>query len=275
MGLLARLLGREERSAPLVGPVELFRDLLTAGRSSRAGVTVSNETAMQVTTVLSAARVIAEDTSGLPLRLYQQIGTTRKHLLDDPIQRVLDHPNDWQTGQELREQLTMHAVLAGNGIAWKNVVRGEVRELLPLLPAWYTIEQGKDWGIRIKVRLPDGTRFDLSAKDVLHLRGPSWAGFAGLEIVRLAREAIGLALATEGAHAALHANGLQTNGLYSVEGPLTPEQYRQLRAFIEENQGGPANAGKPFILDRGAKYSPVTMTGVDAQHIETRKHQIE
>jgi HK97 family phage portal protein len=275
MGLLARLLGPEEKSTPLVGPLDLFRDLLTAGRTSRSGVTVSNETALQVTTVLSASRVIAEDVSGLPLRLYQQDGTTRRHMADDPIQALLDQPNDWQTGQEFREQLTMHAVLAGNGIAWKNVVRGQVRELLPLQPGWVTIEQGKDWALRYKVRLPDGTAFTLLAKDVLHLRGPSWAGFAGLEIVRLAREAIGLALATEEAHATLHSNGLQTTGLYSVEGTLTGDQYAQLRAHIEAHQMGPANAFKPFILDRNAKYAPKTMTGVDAQHIETRKHQIE
>lgn len=275
MGLLARLLGREERSAPLVGPLELFRDLLTRGHATKAGVTVSTETALQVTTVLSAARVIAEDVSGLPLRLYRTGGTGRTALADDPVQALLDRPNDWQTGQEFREQLTMHAVLAGNGIAWKNVVRGEVRELLPLLPSWVTVEQGKDWGLLYKVRLPDGATFTLRADQVLHLRGPSWAGFAGLEIVRLARDAIGLAIATEGAHAALHANGLQTSGLYSVEGTLDAVQYAQLRAHIVAHQAGAANAFRAFILDRKATYVPQTMSGVDAQHIETRKHQIE
>jgi len=38
---------------------------------------------------------------------------------------------------------------------------------------------------------------------------------------------------------------------------------------------GSQNAGKPMILDRAAKWISTSMTGVDAQHLETRKHQIE
>jgi HK97 family phage portal protein len=275
MGIWSRLLGLEQRNVTRVGPLELFRDILMGGRASKSGVSVTSDTAMQVTTVLSAARVLAEDVSGLPLKLYEQQGAKRVLLSDDPIQAVLDRPNDWQTGMELREQLMLHAVLCGNGVAWKNVVRGEVRELLPLLPSWYTIEQRKDWSLVYKVRLPDGPAFDLPAKSVLHLRGPSWGGGVGLDIIRLAREAIGLALATESAHAAMHANGLQTPGLYSVDGTLNSEQYQQLRAHIEANQSGQDNAFRLFLLDRSAKYTPIGMTGVDAQHLETRRYQVE
>ena len=42
----------------------------------------------------------------------------------------------------------------------------------------------------------------------------------GLEAVALAREAIGLAMATEEQHARMHKNGVQTSGVYSVEGSL-------------------------------------------------------
>jgi HK97 family phage portal protein len=274
MGFLSRLLGREEKSAPRYGSLELFRDLLTWGRSSKAGVTVNTETAMQVTGVLAGARVLAEDVSGLPLRIYERRGTSRV-ALDDELQALLDMPNEWQTGQELREQLMLHAVLAGNGIAWKNVVRNQVVELLPLQPGWVTTEQRKDWGIVHRVRLPDGTTFDLKSSEVVHLRGPSWAGFSGLEVIRLAREAIGLSIATEAAHSTLHSNGLHTSGLYSVEGSLQKPDYDLLRAHIEANFIGEENRGKPLILDRNAKFTPISMTGVDAQHLETRRYQIE
>ncbi|MFC0411075.1 phage portal protein [Roseomonas elaeocarpi] len=276
MSFWSRLIGREERSAaPRYGSLELFRDLLTGGRVSKSGVTVSADQSLYVTAVLAGCRVIAEDTSGLPLKLIQQQGKKRSYLTEDPVQQVLDWPNDWQSGPELREQLTLHAVLCGNGYAWKNVVRGEVRELLPLLPQWVVTTQDKDWGVIHKVTLPDGTSFGLKASEVLHLRGPSWSGFAGLEIFRLAREAIGLAVATETAHAKLHSNGLHTSGLYSVEGALGKPDYDLLRAHIEANFIGEDNLFRPLILDRNAKFTPISMTGVDAQHLETRKNQIE
>jgi HK97 family phage portal protein len=81
-------------------------------------------------------------------------------------------------------------------------------------------------------------------------------------------------MASEESHALLHANGGQPGGLYSVEGQLGADQYEKLRSWIEK-QITRGNRFKPFVLDRGAKWTPTTMNGVDSEHINTRKHQIE
>src|SRR5262249_39101885 len=39
--------------------------------------------------------------------------------------------------------------------------------------------------------------------------------------------------------------------------------------------GGVNKTGKALVLDRNAKFTPVGMTGVDAQHLDTRRFQIE
>jgi HK97 family phage portal protein len=95
----------------------------------------------------------------------------------------------------------------------------------------------------------------------------------GLEAVALARDAIGLSIALEQAHAKLHKNGVHATGVYSVEGSLTDPQWQQLSAWIKKQAGGDAK-GNPLILDHGAKWLQQAMTGVDAQHVETRMHQI-
>ena len=56
----------------------------------------------------------------------------------------------------------------------------------------------------------------LPREEVFNLRGPSWTGAAGLDALQVAREAVGLAIATEETHAALHANGTQPGGVLSV-----------------------------------------------------------
>jgi HK97 family phage portal protein len=116
---------------------------------------------------------------------------------------------------------------------------------------------------------------DFPAEAIWHVRGPSWDGVSGMEIMNLARDALGLSIATEESHAKLHAKGVRPSGVYSVDGVLSDTQFKGLRRWIETEFGGAENAGTPMILDRAAKWISTAMTGVDSQHLETRKHQIE
>ncbi|MBS1035384.1 phage portal protein [Gluconobacter cerinus] len=273
MGFWSRLIGLEQRS-PKTGPAALFHEYFS-GMPAKSGVAVSWESSLNVTTVLACARVIAEDVAGMPRGVYRRQAAERHPLPTDPLQMLLDFPNDWQTGEELVEQLTLHAVLTGDGIAIKNMVRGEVRELLPVLPQWVTKQQSGNWIVGYKITLPDGgppILYDRSA--ILHIRGPSWDGFQGLDIVRKAREAIGLAVALEESHAKLHRNGVQASGVYSVDGSLDEPQYKRLKAAIEQQIAG-NDQHSAIILDRGGKYTSNTMSGVDSEHVATRKLQIE
>jgi HK97 family phage portal protein len=126
-----------------------------------------------------------------------------------------------------------------------------------------------------RVRGNDGGTRDFPQEAIWHLKGPSWCGWNGdLPAVRLAREAIGLALSSESSQSTLHRNGLQTTGVYSVTGNLSQEKYQMLRAWIER-QALPENRFRPMLLDLDAKFTPTTMKGVDAEHLATRKMQIE
>lgn len=281
MGFWKRLFrnGSEKRGAR-IGPADLFRELFT-GRPAKSGVSVTWENSLEVTTVLACARVIAEDVAGMPRGVYKKNAGNRILFSESPIQTLLDFPNDWQTGEELVEQLTMHAVLTGNGIAVKNTAKDVrsgklvIKELLPLQPRWYQIEQDDQWNVIVKVTLPDGgPPMQFSASDLLILRGPSWNGFAGLDIVKAAREAIGLSVALEESHARLHRNGVQASGVFSVKDPLGEEQYKRLKASIEAQFTG-AGQFNPIIMDRGGTFTKITMSGVDAEHIATRKNQVE
>ena len=46
-----------------------------------------------------------------------------------------------------------------------------------------------------------------------------------------------------------------------------------MRKFLADNYAG-ENGGGPMVVDRSAKWLQTAMTGVDAQHLETRKHQV-
>jgi len=249
-----------------------------AGRSSSAtGKNVNVTTALQVSTVLGCARVIAEGIAQPPLKLLRDDGKNKLPAREHPLYHVLAYsPNEWQTSFEFREMIGFHAVLAGNFYAYKSVgSRGQILELIPLDPAKVEVKRADDWSLTYEVWGKNGDRKVFPASAIWHVKGPSWDGFQGLDAVRQAREAIGLSMVTEEQHARMHRNGVQSGGVYSVDDVLTSEQFKDLRHWLDTEMAGAANSGKPMVLDRGTKWLQTAMTGVDAQHLETRRYQVE
>jgi HK97 family phage portal protein len=263
-GLVARLSGKALTTLPV----------FATHPESKTGLVVSTERALEVSTVMACARAIAEGVSQVPIRFYSR-GDGAMRLATHPLMDLLTkRPNPWQTSFEFRETLLFHLVLTGNAFVWINRVNGQIRELIPIEPGRVLVDRKTDMSLTYQVTFPDGMSPILTSAEVWHLRGPSWNSWMGLEAVKLARESIGLALATEYAHSRLHKNGVNPSGVYSVEGTLTPQQHTQLTEWIAKHYAGD-NAGRPLILDRAARWAQQMMTGVDAQHIETRKLQVE
>lgn len=250
--------------------------LFASWPEAKTGIQVNTTTALGVATVAACARAIAEGVAQVPILFYQRRATRPQRVTDHPLVDLLTWmPNPWQTSFEFRETLMLHLVLCGNAFVWVNRVNGRIVELIPIEPGRVLVERKPDMTITYQVMFEDGRSPILTNADIWHIRGPSWNSWMGLEAVKYARDAIGLSLALETSHARLHKNGLRPSGTYSVEGPLPPEAHARLRAYLEQSLGGADNAGKPLILDRSAKWLGNVMSGVDAQHVETRNHQIE
>lgn len=274
MGFIDRLFGRREEKSVSFDPAWL--DFFGA-RTSKAGVPVSWERALDVSTVFACIRVIAEGVAQVPLRVMKELpnGKGSVPATDHPLYKVLNSkPNPWQTSFALRETMIFHLALTGNAFFYKNIVRGKVKELIPIDPGCVAITRNDDYSLTYTISDLAGRSMTLPQEMIWHIRGPSWDTWRGLDAVRQAREAIGLTIATENTQAEMHANGMQASGVYSTDNKIDPEKYKQIQAWIAAQVGG-ANRHKPFVIDSGFKWTPQTMTGVDAQHLETRKFQIE
>jgi HK97 family phage portal protein len=250
------------------------------GWGTASGQAVSVQTSLDVTAVFCAARVIAEGIGQMPVRVIEDIPNGHqlariKMRPDHWAHRLLAvKPNDWQTPYEFREGMVFNAVLAGGAIAVKNVVNGQVRELLPVPPGSWGIEQLADYSLRVRVDYADKTHGYFELGDVFYLRGPSLDGFRGISAVKAAREAIGLSRVLEMQQARLAGNGGKPSGVLSFGAPLTPEVKQNLQKNWQDTYG-PGGEGGIAVLDGDAKFHSMTMTNVDAQYIETRRLQIE
>lgn len=268
MGIIAASFSRKS------GTLDLFREIY-GGRKTATGKTVNVGTAIEVSTVFACCRVIGEGIAQVPLKLMRDAPKSKQPATDHPLFKILAYkPNRWQTSFEYREMLAWHVVLTGNHYSYINRVGGRIIELYPLDPS--TVKVLFDRGsMSYEVTAPDGSKQEFPAESIWHVRGPSWNGWHGLEAVKLAREAIGLAMATEEAVGSLHKNSVRPSGVYSVDGTLKDDQYKALSNWVDTHIAGAENAGKALILDRQAKWVSTQMTGIDAQTLEQRRFQIE
>lgn len=276
MSFLARAFERKAAD-----PLAVWEEMLRKGTKSKAGATINLDTALKVAALFACLRVLSQGCAQVPFKLMREVEKdglrTIEPARDHPLYDLMTvAPNAWQTSFEFREQLVIHAAL-GNAYVWMNrgLTGNRLLEVIILDPGRMQVEQPDPFEPPVfKYSLKDGKTITFSSEQIWHVRGPSWAGFAGLPVLQIAREALGLAIATEETHARLHEKGVRPSGTYSIDGKLSKEQHDQLRKWIVETTNG-ENAGSPLILDNGAKWLSQTMSGVDAQHLETRRFQIE
>lgn len=271
MGFLSRVVA-EQKGASTVW--ERWLQLMDMGGKSRAGPNVNQQNFWRVSAALACIRARTKGMS-VPFKLFREtyegdlkrIKPAREHVLYD---KVAARPNTWQTAFEFREQVELHLCL-GNAFVFKNFYRGKVEEMFVLLNV--RAEQQEDMSCRYWVRGKSGQEREVPAANIWHLRGLSWDGFLGMDVLSMAREALGLSMALEESAANLHANGVRPSGTYSVEGSLSPEQHEKLVKWLKKE--ATSNQHAPMVLDRNAKWLSQALTSVDAQHKEMRDQQIE
>lgn len=273
MSVFSKLLERK-----VVDASNLTYSTLLGGLSSKSGVSVNIDTALRVSTVYACCRVICEDIGKLPLKLYMEKDDGSKVLAKrHPLYRVLFRkPNEWQTSMEWRMTMLLHALLGKAGYSFINrSSSGEVLELIPLMPHCVKAVQSRDWSVTYEVSDSKGLIARLPKESVHVVHGLSWDGLSALDVVAQGREAIALAIATEESQARLHGQGTRPGGVITTSQVLAPQTVERLKQQFSDSYGGVANAYKTILLDAGLEFKPWAMTGVDAQHIQTRKHQVE
>jgi HK97 family phage portal protein len=260
--------------------LDLFSQIW-GGRQSKAGPTITVDKALEVTTVLACVRSIANGVSQVPCQMFERTEGGGKRAADHPVAELLKFsPNPGMTAFDFWRTVVFHVALTGNAYVWIGRVgrKREVRVLEIIEPRRVQVDRktsGLESTITYKVSADDGSQIVLPADQIWHIKGPSWNGWIGLDAIRYAREAIGLAIAMEESHADYHRNGARASGLLAVKEPMGDDKFTFLSAWLDRHAPDGDRAGKPMIMDRSATYTPFGMTGVDAQHLETRKHQIE
>lgn len=250
-------------------------DAVTGATS--AGETVTTDSALQQSTVFACVRILSESIAMVPVKLLRRTGTTNEEVESHRALDLLDEPNEFMTRHEFMQLLVSQCELSGNSY-WYKVKngRGETRRLLPLPTSMVDTELSDDWGLVYRVNTGRGGLNGTFGSDaVMQCKNVSSDGVRGMSTIHMAREAIGLARATERHGAAIFANGAQLGKVFTHPGVLSDEARQNIEASIRANYGGASKAGSSMVLEEGMGVQTVSMTAEDSQFLETRKFQVE
>lgn len=299
----------ENPQTPLSYPAEWLLDIFNGGRTD-SGIRVSEMTALQVGTVYACCNVISDGISSLPLHVYKRTttGATKRAgkliAVDNNLYDILhNEPNPEMTSAVFLKVLMVHCLLWGNGYAelerdgggsiiglWpRNPARTRPIRLLKqlmfrgdMLPAgtllFETSDNLMDNSSATVDQNPDeqniGRRRLIPAEDMLHIPGLSLDGRLGQSTVWLARQAFGLALATEKYGAKFFGNGARPAGVLTLPTAMQTKDIETLRRSWAEAHGG-ENQFKVAVLEEGIKFTKIAATPEEGQMLETRKYERE
>ena len=246
------------------------------GGGSSSGVAVDELRAMQTSAVYACVRVLAETVASLPLFLYRREKDKNTKAHEHPLYEVLhDLANNEMTSFNFREVMMTSLLLYGN--AYARIIRdksGHVKELWYLKPQNMKVERDSDT-TKIKYTYTDDTTnktFIYKPEQIFHVIGLGYDGIKGLSPIDQAREAIGLALATEEFGARFFGNGARPGGV--LEHPGAVKDPEKLRESWNKVYQGTRNSNKVAVLEEGMKYHEIGLSPEASQFLQTRKYQL-
>jgi HK97 family phage portal protein len=198
-------------------------------------------------------------------------------------QALLDQPNPDQSGPELVESFLGYLQVAGNAYLELAQLDAEPRELFVLRPDRMRVLPGpRGW--------PDGWEYAVGGRKqvferdrasgrspILHMRlfHPSndYYGFAPMQA---AARALDLHNAGGEWAKALLDNAARPSGALvfsgsESEGHLDEAQFERLKSELTEAHTGPANAGRPLLLEGGLDWKPMALSPADMDFTEARR----
>lgn len=251
------------------------------GRTT-SGKNVNEMTALQTTAVYACVRILAEAIASLPIHVYKHTDEGKEQDVNHQLYYLLhDEPNPDMTSFVFRETLMSHLLIWGN--AYAQIIRdgrGQVLALYPLLPDRMTVrrdDKGELYYVYQRSEednpnFKDKGNIILKKSEVLHVPGLGFDGLIGYSPIAMAKNAVGMTLATEEYGASFFANGANPGGV--LEHPGILKDPSKVRESWNQVYQGTNNSHKVAVLEEGMSYKTIGIPPNEAQFLETRKFQI-
>lgn len=243
---------------------------------SVTGVDVTPLKAYGIATVFACVSKISGTMSTLPLKLMQiQPDGKRREAVEHVVHQLLrDGPTREMSGNDFREAMQCSLTLRGNAYAIiRRSYAGNIAEIVPVEPWLVRVGRDSSGSLAYFIREQAGEQMVYPSR-MLHLRGATADGIAGISPVSSVREVFGLALVMQENAAQFFGNGSHPGGFLEHPQALSePAQERMKKQFEGATTGN--NRHRLMILEEGLKFTAQRMDNDSAQFLESRKYQNE
>ena len=248
-----------------------------SGDPSASGVKVTHDKALTLASVWQAVSIISGDAATATLNIHKKDADDNREIdWDHPAQPLIAiDPNGEIPAFELWRRAMVHALLFGNG--YIHISRegraGKPLWLANLLPDRTGPDRDTQGNLFYWSEIGD-QKVPFQPREILHIRGIGLTGDRGCDLVRSAREAIGLALAAEGHNSKFFGNGAQAGGLLEVPPGFSETAANNLEEGFREKYTGEDNWFKTLVLRDGAKFHQLTVDAERSQMHDVREDQV-
>jgi HK97 family phage portal protein len=277
MSLIDRLRGFFNRQTQSYWPNRSSRVVYV--QSTLAGMRVTPDTALQQAAVWACVQVLSKSLAQLPWRAMRETKPGSSVAYPGTLDSILNsRPNAEMSALTFRETMMGHALTWGNAFA--EIERDAAKRpvaLWPIEPDRVFIKRDWETG-RLYYQVNNQTKgiVDLDFMDMFHIHGPSFDGITGYQLVGMASQSIGLAMAIERFGASFFGNNAQTGGV--IKNPktnLSADARQSLLASFNEQHRGADNSFKWNYIDGGMEIVPTVIEPEKGQFIQSSLNSVE
>lgn len=249
--------------------------------NSGFGGTLSERSAITISTYFACMRIIAEDCAKLPLKFFAEERVKNrpfKEWINDELTYVLSTaPNERITAFDFWSTMISWAVGRGMAFAQKEYNRGgDLTALYPIHPSRVQILQNKNGTFTFKIFNDDGTQTNIQESDMFYFFGMSVDGYIGYSVWELMQNTLGRANSTDRYARHFFTNNGRPSGALITDQQLNPQARNNLKQSWQEQYGGPSNAGKTAVLENGIKYVPFAAAFKDLEFdAQTKSNRLQ
>lgn len=260
------------------------RAVLSAGKGLQSGapsasistskVSVTPDSAMQVSAVWGCVDRRAKTVASLPFFVYENVGGVNKLARNNPLYKLLNSSiNAVMTPYEFLVAMGIARELRGNAYAKiYRAANGEAYALWPLAADQVRQLWLNDGSFVYEYRT-DSTTEIIAASNIWHWRGLG-NGVTGLSRIDYMRGTIGEAISAQNHSEKTFGNGAKPTGVLMIDAVLKPDQRKQLQETFAHLATG-SETGGISVLEAGLKYQQLSLTAQDIQLLDTRRFSVE
>lgn len=275
MGIFNKIFRRhnlENANVSLASALALF-----GVEQSISGVNVTRHSAMGNPAVWRGVNLVANSVAKLPCILYRRgANDSRERDTRHPAYKLMKRqPNPYYSAYTLKQIMTAHAIMLGNGYAyvWRDDL-GRPYELTVLDPeSTYPLREN---GEIVYVTRIDNKNHKLPPYDVIHIKGLGYDGLTGYSLLDIMKDSLGLGTSLIHFGNYFFRNNAKPSVVIEVPPTVrSPEALQELRNSWASMQGGLTNSHRPAVVRAGTKITPLGYNNEEGQYISSREFDLK